>query len=483
MQIKSQFRIIVLHMKQVKWMGILVFTVLGIASLWFYRERVIYLDSAYYAFSMINKDFPSAEHNRHALYLYQLIPWILLKLNTPVTLVLMAFSLCHTLLHAVAFYLLLRIRQSGLAAILVLMQVISYRECFFLAVNETALAISASLLLAGYLEYFREQRPKPLTEGLIYFSCTLTALFSHPMAMILIPFVIVYHLIWRSSANVRKQSVLLALAAFAGIFLLKKFTSQSSGYENDLFAQLGRTGEILGDLGNVYSFNFFFGEFRIRSYFFTIYIVPLAIAIYCTAMLIIRRQYLLLAFYMCSVIGFWLLIVIFFNRGDGNIFMEKNFTPWVLVSVYPLIHLVDAGRRSIRIPAMAISTGILLFSFYGMYQVTPMYKKRLYLMDQLITVKNPSGKAKLLIQDSTVNHDEWLGIWALPYETLLLSKVKKIPNTTARIYHNEEHINKELHRTDIFLGADFIPVLPASYLLNQKHFRLPEETYTLIEQP
>ncbi len=112
-----------------------------------------------------------------------------------------------------------------------------------------------------------------------------------------------------------------------------------------------------------------------------------------------------------------------------------------------------------------------------------MYKTRLYLMDQLITSKNPSQAPKLLVQDSTVDHEKWLGIWALPYETLLLGKVKHIPNVTAKIYHNEEHINKELGRTDIFLGADFIPVLPATYLLNQKYFKLPETTYIMILNP
>ena len=72
------------------------------------------------------------------------------------------------------------------------------------------------------------------------------------------------------------------------------------------------------------------------------------------------------------------------------------------------------------------------------------------------------------------------GTWALPYETLLLSKIKKIPKTTIRVYKNEPKINKELNRNDIFLGADFMAVLPATYLLNQNYFELEKTTYLII---
>jgi hypothetical protein len=199
-------------------------------------------------------------------------------------------------------------------------------------------------------------------------------------------------------------------------------------------------------------------------------------------LLIQKKQWLLLSYYMLASIAFWLLIIIFFNRGDGTIFMEKNFTPWIFVALYPLVDLIEFKNNRMPMPALMSMLAIYAFSLYGIWQESDMYKKRLYLMDQLITTKS-EGHTKLLIQDSSINHEEWLGIWALPYETLLMSKVKGIPDVSARIYKNDSTINKELHRTDIFLGADFIPVLPASYLLNQKVFRLKEETYYTIENP
>ncbi len=468
-------------MKQIRWIGISLFAVLGILSVVLYKERVLYVDSAYYAFNLFNKGFPNAEHNRFALYLYQLIPWGMFELNMPMSLTLRVYSLCHILLHAIAFLLLLKWKQPKMAGLLVIMQIIGYRECFFLAVNETALAISATSLLAGYLNYIQIKATRKLHDILVFSACLMIGLFSHPMAMIMIPFVIGYHIIeFKWSRKIRSNIYALMVIALL-VFILKKMVSNGSGYEDDLFAQLHNTKNILYNLSDVYSFKFFTGEFKLEAYFFKIYWIPLLIVVFNLLMLYRLNKPVLLTYYILSTVSLWLIIIIFFNRGDGNIFMEKNYTPWIFVALYPLVTVIQLKGEHLQLKHSIAHVGILLFSLWGIYNIKDMYSKRLYLMDQLITVKNP-GKSKLLINDSLVNHEEWLGVWALPYETLLLSKVKGIPDVTAKIYKGEPNIEKEIYRKDIFLGADFIPVLPASFLLNQEVYHLKDEPYYKIEK-
>jgi len=283
------------------------------------------------------------------------------------------------------------------------------------------------------------------------------------------------------NTTVRKQSWQL-IATMAALLILKKLISNSSGYEDDLYAQLHQTWHIITHLTDIYSFKFFTGEFKLQGAFFRIYWMPTALFLLSLWLIIAKKDWKVLAYQLLSSIGLWLLIIILFNRGDGTIFMEKNFTPWIFVALYPLAFYINIS--DVKLPWATLASVVLIYvvALAGIFNVSNMYSKRLYLMDQLITQK-AAGHSKLLIQDSTVNHDEWLGIWALPYETLLLSKVKSIPNVSARIYKNDASINKELYRTDIFLGADFIPVLPANYLLNQKVFPLKEETYYIIEKP
>lgn len=466
--------------RNIQFLGYTLFALLTIAALWLYKERVLYVDSAYYAFNMLNEGHPVAEHNRYALYIYQLLPWAMMKAGFAVSIVLRTYSVSHILLHIIAFIILLRIRQPLLALILLIMQIIGYRECFFLTVNETALAISATLTLAGCLSYFKTKQTPVYLQFISYITCIGIGFFSHPMAMIIIPFVIAYHWINQGNFNNDLKQILILFLSLIVVFICKKLISKESGYENDLFAQLGNTTQILSNLKDVYSFKFFTGEFKLQAYFFSIYIMPTALAVYCIFRYIREKQYRQLAFYLLSIISFWFIIIIFFNRGDGNIFMEKNFTPWILVAIYPLKDLLKIDGEYLKTSQLIVFVAIIGYSIFGVLKVTPMYQKRMYLMDDLITVKN-EGKSKLILQDSMVNHEEWLGIWALPYESILLSKVKKLPPVTAKIYHNEKQINKELYRKDIFIGADFIPVLPDTFLIRNPELRPKQDLYHPIK--
>lgn len=468
--------------RQINWIGYSLFFLLSLAAIVLFKERVIYVDSAYYAFNLYNEGMPVAEHNRYALYIYQLLPWLMMKLGFSVAMVLRMYSLSHVLVHLIAFVILLRLKQPKMALLLLIMQVVGYRECFFLTVNETALAISSTLLFAAYIEHFEHHKSSLTKRVLIYLILLLIALFSHPMAMILLPFVLGYHLVRYRFAKEKIRSLIPPVLVLSVVFLFRKLVSKESGYEDDLFAQLNHTAQILGNLKDIYSFKFFTGEFKPEAYFFQVYFMPVLATLLVIVLYLRKRQYLQLFYYLLSSLAFWLLIIILFNRGDGNIFMEKNFTPWILVSFYPLKDLLEQDTEKLPWATYFATLFIIVFSLYGVSRVTPMYQKRLYLMDRLICEKN-EGHSKLLIQDSTVNHDEWLGIWALPYETILLSAVKKMPIVTAKIYHNEETINKELGRKDIFLGADFIPVLTTDYLIKNPKLKPLEETYHAIEKP
>ena len=457
-------------------LGLLIFTCVLIGSIYFYKERVMYIDSAYYVFNMINNGIPNVEHNRYALFLYQLLPWALLKLNFSIPLILKTFSFSHILIHAIAFSILLKIKQNKIALLLALMQIICYRECFYLSVNETSLAITSSLLLSGLLRTAKEYKNQILLRFLCFFYI-LTAIFSHPMAALIVPFVLFYHFI--TTPLVNKSLTIICISAFLAVLIIKHLTSSSSSYETELYEQIKNSGAIISNLSEVYSFKYFAGGINLKSNFIQLYCAPLIGFIVSSFYWIRKKKYLLTSFLIISNIGLWLIVIILFNRGDGNMFMEKNFAPWIFISLYPFID-IQIQKNKTKI----LSFLILIYSvnaMYGIYEASKPYTKRYKIIENILVSESTINHHKLLIQDTLVNHDIWLGTWALPYETLLMSKVLKVPNSSIRIYKNEESINKELKRTDLFLGADFIPPLPANYLLNQNFFELFEEKYIEIE--
>ncbi len=453
-------------------LGLLIFTFCIIGSIYFYKERVIYIDSAYYVFNMINNGIPNAEHNRYALFLYQLIPWALLKLNFSIPLILKTFSFSHILIHAIAFSILVKIKQNKIALLMALMQIICYRECFYLCVNETSLAISSSLLLSGLLRYSKESKNQFII-GLLSFVCIIIAIFSHPMASVIIPFVLAYYVL--SNSIINKPIIAICFGSFIAVLLIKFLASSSSTYETVLYEQIKNSASIISNIKEVYSFKYFAGGFNIKSNFIQLYTVPLIAFVFGIVYNYSKKKYLLTTFVLLSNIGLWLITIILFNRGDGNMFMEKNFAPWILMSIYPLID-VNFQINKLKVLSFLI-LAYSINSMYGIYEASKPYNTRYKMIENILVKESKKNHHKLIIQDSLVNHDIWLGTWALPYETLLMGKVLKIPNSSIRINKNEKSINKELQRTDLFLGADFIPPLPAAYLLNQKYFKLPEEKY------
>jgi hypothetical protein len=295
------------------------------------------------------------------------------------------------------------------------------------------------------------------------------------MAMLIIPFLLVYHILIFSKVKAMKTILFACLLEFAIIVVIKKFISKESSYEIELYQQIINSPDIIKNLFEVYSFKYFAGGFNLNSNFIQLYFIPLLCLISSIIYFVIQKKYWLGAFLITGNIGLWLVIVILFNRGDGNMFMEKNFAPWILIALFPLIDI--RANRKLKNYSIVFIAIYSLNSILGIIKASQPYTYRYHLIEKILLAESKIKQNKIIIQDSLVNHDIWLGTWALPYETLLMGKVMKIPNSSIRIYKNEEIINKELNRTDLFLGADFIPPLPATYLLNQKYFKLSEQKY------
>ncbi len=466
-------------MKAILWLCGIFLLLMGVLSIVFFQQRVMYSDSAYNAFYIINSEFFETNHSRYGLYITQIIPLLCLKLGCSVVFFLKLYSISYLLIAGIVFCILIKIKQPKLAVLLSIMQVIAYRETWFLAFNETTLCIAMVLLLAGVLQYF-QQHKITLYLKLFYLALPIfIAIYSHPMAIVLIAFIIVFYAIQYPKQSF--QNVFISILLLMVIFTIKTLCSNSSSYEQELYQQIANFKPLLQNFKSLYSVYFFCGNMNLANCFTNLYFIPTIIFLIVLAVFLIQKKYVLGSYYLFSTVGFWLLLIIIFNRGDGNIFMEKNFTPWVFVCLYPLCFLEIKKKQTLilKLSFMAIVC-VLTYSLYGIYKVSPIYKNRIVAINNLLTVKNIPNASKLLIQDSTVDFNLWQNTWALPYETLLYSKVNCKKTMTAKMYNNEESINKELYRDDIFLSADFFPVDIPNWQLNSHYFILEKSKYVLI---
>ncbi len=470
-------------MKKLLWICGLYFVFLLVVTLIYFKERVLYVDSAFYAFNFINNEFPAAEHSRYSLYIYQLIPWIALKLGFPISIVLRLYSFSHVFIHALFFLILIKLKQPKLAILVTIIQFISYRECFFLTVNETALSLSFTLLYIGIINSFKNA--PVIISFTVLFLCVLFSFYSHPMSIVVISFAIGYFIVDNFENKTKfnlKSNLSIAVLAFLLAFIVKKLFSESTGYENNLYDQLKNFKAIVGNINNIYPTHFFFDSFKWQSYFMKMYWIPSIVFVVMIGYYALKKQWLKLIYYFLSVLGLWILTAIIFNQGDGNIFMEKNFTPWVFITLLPLFFVFDdTWMNKHGFYACVLLLFIGLYSFYGISNYLPIFQKRVYLLDELITIKNPNSQPKLLVHDSTINHEEWLGTWALPYESILLSKIKNMPTITAKVIHLQNYDEKMMYNNNTFIGADFFPILTTEYVLKNPKLKIENKPYVWIK--
>lgn len=305
------------------------------------------------------------------------------------------------------------------------------------------------------------------------------------MSIVVITFALGYMIVEKIENKSKfkiKSIISIAIISFVMAFVIKKILSDSTGYENNLYDQLKNFKTIISQINYIYPTHFFFDSFKWQSYFMKIYWIPSLIFLVLIIYFIKNKQWLKLVYYSLSVLGLWILTAIIFNQGDGNIFMEKNFTPWVFVTLLPLFLVLKEDwihKNSFVLSMILLFLGS--YSFYGISNYLPIFQKRVYLLDELITKKNPENNQKLLVHDSTINHDEWLGTWALPYETILLSKIKKMPAITAKVIDKQNYDEKLMFNNNTFIGADFFPILTTEYVLKNQEFKMENKPYVWIK--
>ena len=131
--------------------GLLIFSVLILLSVLFYKERTVFLDNAYFLFQMTkNADF-CIQRNRFISVLPQILPLIAIKLSLPLKVVSLLFSLGYALYHFSCYLLCGLLRSYRLAIALLFIQTLIVTNTFFWHLSELQAGISLSLVVFALL--------------------------------------------------------------------------------------------------------------------------------------------------------------------------------------------------------------------------------------------------------------------------------------------------------------------------------------------
>jgi len=434
--------------------GMLILTVF---SLYFYKERTLFLDTAYYLFRMSLDGSFNIELNRWAALLPEILPLMSMYFQLPVAWVLISFSLSFWLIFSFVFYLCvykLKSPESGIA--IVLGFTLFLRQSYFHSVTETHQAVVYSILLYAWLMYANPER-RFLYAGLA-FIISLAGFFSHPVSLFMQVFAIAYACINR---NLFKNAGIGFVLVFLGmLYIAKVVMTNPDTYEGGFFTEVKRLPELLPSLLTSH------GVQHIRNDFFKMYIWPAIMG--CTLVFVYgtQKKWLhLLLFTFGS--GFFLMITLAaYNQGDAVIMTEKNYMPFAVFLVLPFARdflLYVHKSAFLNYSKLVFFTLLLCMGIVSIFLQGEKQIRRTHWLKCMIDNTKAMG-----IQKSYVLKDNYEGItWALSHETLWYSSLLYGKDQVATVYSTAtlESLPPDIIYDDLYLSTQFWTV----YSVNSLH--------------
>ncbi len=452
--------------------GHIAFLVLLYFSYHFYIERILFFDNPFYLFKIIDFEKINIEADRYGAFISQIPVLLGLKAGLPLKYLMMIYSASFILLFYLIFIIcvhLLKNLAAGLTVVFIL--ILCLKQGFFHITQECHQGLVYSALLFGIVQFnFRKnfQLLKYILGSLVIILCFYT----HPITLFVILFILIYHLIDRSEWNDVGIYILLILP-FIQIAFKLIFTKVSS-YEQG-FLTVFRTTPLSGFF-SYYSTHFFLKRL------FSLYFWMTILGIVTFFILLLKKEYLKAGYIFLSAIGFLVIVLVTYNKGDSDVMMERGFLPLTVFISLPFFHELFDKQEKYLLPVFLLCLVIIFAGVRRIYSEGNNFRSRVAYFNTLMEKSKNYEGGKFLIKNSEENIANIICPWPLPFTTIILSSMQdKNATRTLFLYDDikkyEKYINNSTHT---FLGADFW-LEWNSKDLNHNYFNIPDGPYVVLQ--
>ncbi len=461
-----------------KILGHFSFLILFLLAGFFFLERVLYADSAFQFFKIINFERFNIEAGRFSVFLAELIPLLAIKLGAGLKFVIFCFSVSYILIYYIAYLISILIFKDDTAGILIIfLLVLGIRSSFFHPVTETHQALVYSCLFYAWLfnpisliETLARKCFRLLTGIIIIALC----FFSHPVSFFLLLYIIGYFMV---SRDTWKDPLIYTLIIFILIlYSLKFFVSADNSYEGHYFSIIGSGFHYFRDFFAYESFKFFVHNLGNLYYF------HLLIGLFMLIYYLSNRSFVKLIYYLLGILIFFITTVITYYEGDSPMSMEKNFMPLSLFICLPFVReiLFEFNKFSrLKFGFVIFVIGISLFNIFSESSV---YKNRIEYLSRMVSYSQKFPERKFIIQKQLIDMNKLIIPWALSVETLLFSSLDS-PDSSKTFFITDDvnKLNYTKDNVELFMCTDFWLDWNIKEL-NNKYFKLKEGKYRVITE-
>ena len=447
-------------------LGHLSFILLFILSFLFFKERVLFSDTAFQYFKIINFEKLNIEASRYGAILPELPILVAMKLGANLKWLTIIYSGSFILLYYLVFlccvYFLKNV-PAGLSVVVVLILCIS--QSFFHPVTETHQSLVFSILVYAILQYSGFHYP--VVRYLLALAIMVLVFFTHPVAVYPLVFIVGYVAIDKN--QLRSPAPYLFVVIIGILTVTKVLLTNENSYEGKFFSELLKSPSIILELPHTYSTKFFVK--RIFKLYFLLTFFELALIVY----LVSKKKYIKLIWQIAASGFFMIITLLTYNQGDSDMMMERAFMPLTIFVAIPLLK-ETIEENKFRIVKFALLTAVVLISTNRIYQQGKKFRERTRFNQEILSKTSHLANRKFIV-DRNEMEKHYLTFWSHSFETLILSAITD--NMPTQTIFPSNDLNKLKKYTsgeadDRFLGTDFWLEWGINGL-NSNYFKLPTD--------
>jgi hypothetical protein len=399
------------------------FFILFLGSLYFSFERILYSDSSFILFRIINLGSLQPQEYRYGSFITQGIPLVASKLHLPLSWIVLLYSASFNLFYlAVAAILVLKLKEYSLAILMSFYFILFVSDTYYWIPNEVHQGIAWMFLLFGVTVYFFKRNTSLLISLPIFSALAFLSIYTHPLVMFPASFLWIFLLLQKK--NYKKRSVIIFSLILVLLSISKFLLSSKSGhYDSDKLHAL--THASLKDIWHSFSSPFAM-EFFKRS--FTNYWGAPILFFWGMFSAIKSKKYREIILIIAFASAYFISMAITYN--DFLTFYTES-------ELMPVTIILTAAFVYFTIPTLKIKTtllvlgGIFLFRLVCIGIASEKFTGRKnWLLTQLKSMREKNIK-KGFVYTRELRQKEFLSYWATPQESIIASALlKDHPNLT-----------------------------------------------------
>ncbi|OFX23243.1 MAG: hypothetical protein A2033_04150 [Bacteroidetes bacterium GWA2_31_9] len=446
------------------------FLFLFLLSFFYYKERTVNFDTAYYVFKMIYFNDFNIELNRWIAYPSQILPLIAIKNGAILSTVLKLYSISFILTYYLIYcFIAYSLKNKPAVYALILTLCLTYRNNFYFATIDLPLTLAISILfwaLISQRTYTNINRLLFIQAGAIF--CIIVNTYGHLLSIIAILFIIAFEIIFNN--RWKERPIIFILLFTISWYFIRVYVLPLSEYDKSKMLSLEVLFNKIPTIFSLKSTNYF-----VNFFLYEIWIVPVLFVI--NLFLAIKKQLWTLTFLLISFpVCYLSLILTSWYKGESPIVYQGYYA---ILGLYIAVAFIAIMSKYYNKSIIIISvTLILIISSTSLYSSHKMLTNRIEYFDRMAKYMRKINVRKGLIEPKNLPWNILHSSWAIPFESLLMSSLDDPDSAVTFNSHHHKDLNK-INVNGLFLGANF-KLYWDSDSINKSYFNLPKYGYKYI---